>query len=77
MSLNIPLRVPLIGERVKLVAHYHTYVVQCQFEARTVSVIIGDGLGTVCQQCGTQPAAQLIDPKVQLGFARPQESVLQ
>lgn len=51
--------VPTIGERVKLLQHYHTFVVQCQCEAKTVLVIIGNGQGVACPACGTVPVGEM------------------
>ena len=63
--------VPLVGQPVKLIQHYHTYVVQCGCDAKTISVIVGDGQGHICPACGGLPMARLEQARVQLGFGRP------
>lgn len=55
----------------KVVQHYHTFVMQCQCAARTVSVIVGDGVGIACPSCGGVPKAKLENAEVHVGFGRP------
>lgn len=62
--------VPLVGEKVKLLQHYHTFVVQCQCDAHYVSVIIGGGAGTPCPACGVRPFAEY-EGRVRVGEAVP------
>lgn len=61
--------VPLVGQPIKLIQHYHTFIVQCECPAKTISVIIGNGPGVACPGCGGVPAA-VLHGEPQLGFGR-------
>lgn len=71
MPLQFPTSdVPIVGTPFKVLQHYHTFVVQCQCDAKTVSVIIGDGAGVACPGCGGVPHAKLEGMRVGVGFQR-------
>lgn len=60
---------------VKCVQHYHTYIMVCQCPAKTVSVILGDGVGIACPACGVIPAAQIVDGRLKIGHKSPEGSI--
>lgn len=71
-----PRDVPLVGQPLKIAAHYPTVVVECQCEAKCIVVLIGTNTPNACPAC-RQTFVILDEMQVRVGVMRTEAPVLQ